>query len=99
MQEMQFSAGEQAVCRALGGAAEPLTPALLDVAVRHRVHCLLAATVWRDQPGDLNAALQRELRQTAAFDAWREQDLTGLLDALAAAKIDALLMKGAALAY
>lgn len=96
---MQLSAGEQAVCRALSGVAEPLTPALLDVAVGHRVHCLLAAGAWRDSQSDLSAALQRELRQAAAFDAWREQDLTGLLDALASAGIDAVLMKGAALAY
>ena len=96
---MQLSVGEQAVCRALSGVAEPLTPALLDVAAGHRVHYLLAAGAWRDSHGDLSAALQRELRHAAAFDAWREQDLTALLDALAAAGIDALLMKGAALAY
>jgi hypothetical protein len=96
---MQLSAGEQAVCRMLSGVAEPLTPALLDVAVGHRVHRLLAAGAWRDAHGDLSAALQRELRQEAAFDAWSERDLIGLLDALASGGIDALLLKGAALAY
>lgn len=97
---MPLSVGEQAVCRALSGVgAEPPTAALMDVAVRHRVHYLLAAGAWRDSPGDLSAGLQRELRQAAAFDAWREQDLTGLLDALASAGIDVLLMKGSALAY
>ena len=96
---MQLSAGEQTVCRALSGVAEPLTAALLDAAVRHRVHYLLAAGTWRDSHGDLSAALQRELRQAAALDAWHEQDLTRLLDALAAGGIDVLLMKGAALAY
>jgi Uncharacterised nucleotidyltransferase len=96
---MQLSAGERAVCRALSGVAEPLTPALLEVAAGHRVHYLLAAGAWRDAPGDLTAALQRELRQAAAFDAWRERDLIELLDALASGAIDVLLMKGAALAY
>ena len=96
---MPLSAGEQAVCRTLSGVAEPLTPALLEVARRHRVHYLLAAGAWRESAGDAGAALQRELRQAAAVDAWREQDLTGLLDALASGGIDALLMKGAALAY
>jgi len=99
IQGMQLSADERAVCRVLSGVAEPLTPALLDVAVDHRVHYLLAAGAWRDSDGDLGAALQRELRQAAAFDAWREQDLIGLLAALAAVDVDALLMKGAALAY
>lgn len=83
----------------LSGVPAPLTPELLAVARRHRLHYLLAAGVWRESPGDLGAALQRELRQAAAFDAWGEQDLTGLLDALADAGVDALLMKGAALAH
>ena len=97
---MQLSAGEQAVCRALSGVAvEPLTPALLEVARVHRVHCLLAAGAWRGSHGDLSAGLQRELRQAAAFDAWCEQDLTRLLDALAAGGVDTLVMKGAALAH
>src|SRR4051794_10017100 len=96
---MQLSAGERAGCRGLSGVAQPLTPALPGGAGRHPGHCLLAAGAWRDSPGDLGAALQRELRQAAAFDAWCEQDLTGLLDALASGGIDALLMKGAALAH
>ena len=96
---MLLSPGEQAVCRALSGAPEPPTPALLELAAGHRVHYLLAAGAWHDSPGDLSAALQRELRQAAAFDAWREQDLIALLDALAAGGVDVLLMKGAALAY
>jgi len=96
---MELSPGEQAVCRMLAGAPAPLTPELLALARRHRVHYLLAAGVWADASGDLVAALRREFRQEAAFDAWSELDLTGLLDALAAAGIDALVMKGAALAY
>jgi hypothetical protein len=97
--EMELSPGEQAVCRLLSGVPAPLTAEVLAVACRHRVHFLLAAGLWRDSPGDLGAALQRDLRSAAAFDAWREQDLTGLLDALAAGGIDVLLMKGGALAY
>jgi hypothetical protein len=96
---MELSAGEQAVCRALSGADEPLTLALVRVAVAHRVHYLLAAGAWRTVPGELSASLQRDLRQAAAFDAWREQDLIGLLDALDASGVGVLLMKGAALAY
>jgi len=94
-----FSPGECAVFRLLTGGPAPLTPELLAVARRHRVHYLLAAGAWRDAPGEPAAALQRELRSAAAFDAWREQDLTGLLDALAAGGVDVLLMKGGALAY
>ena len=96
---MEFSPGEQAVCRLLSGAQAPVTAELLTVARRHRVHYLLAAGAWRESPGDLGAALQRELRSAAAFDAWREQDLRGVLDALADGGVDALLMKGGALAY
>jgi hypothetical protein len=96
---MELSPGEQAVCRMLSGVPTPLTPELLALARRHRVHYLLAAGVWAGASGDPGAALQRELRQAAAFDAWDEQDLTGLLDALAAAGIDTMLMKGGALAY
>jgi hypothetical protein len=96
---MELSAGEQAVCRALSGADEPPTLALVRVAVAHRVHYLLAAGAWRTVPGELSASLQRDLRQAAAFDAWREQDLIGLLDALDASGVGVLLMKGAALAY
>jgi hypothetical protein len=96
---VELSAGEQTVCRMLSGVPAPLTPGLLAVARRHRVHYLLAAGVWAGASGEPAAALQRELRQAAAFDAWDEQDLTQLLDALAAAGIDALLMKGGALAH
>ena len=52
-------------------------------------------------PGDaapaLRAELGRELRQAAALDALEEQDLRGLLDALAADGVNALVLKGAAL--
>jgi hypothetical protein len=97
---MNLSPGEQAVCRLLAGLPGPLTPEQLTVARRHRVHYLLAGSgISLGSPADLVAGLERELRQAAALDAWSDQDLSGLLDALAADGVDALLFKGAALGH
>lgn len=97
---MELSPGEAAVCRLLSGVPGPLTSELLTVARRHRVHYLLAASgVLSGSPPDLLESLHRELRQAAALDAWGDRDLIGLLDALAAGGIDALLLKGGALGH
>lgn len=96
---MILSSEEQALCRALTGGSGPLTPDVIAAARRHRVHYLLAAGRARLGSGPLLAGLWREIRQSAAFDAWRDQELRDLLDALAAAGIDTLLLKGAALAH
>ena len=69
---------------------------VLAAARRHRVHLLLT-------PGDLapdaRPAFAAELRTAAALDAAGEGELHRLLSALRTQRIDALLMKGAGLAY
>jgi Uncharacterised nucleotidyltransferase len=69
---------------------------VLAAARRHRVHLLLT-------PGDLapdaRPAFAAELRTAAALDAAGEIELRRLLSGLRRQRIDALLMKGAGLAY
>lgn len=50
-------------------------------------------------PAAIRTALAPRLASAAALDAVQEVDLAGLLAALAAAHVDAILFKGAALAY
>jgi hypothetical protein len=93
---MELSAGELALCRLLTGAPEALTPEILAAARRHRLLYLLAEM---GLPVGTAPELPRELRQAAALDALEETDLRGLLDALAAGGVKALVLKGAALAH
>ncbi|MCU1383748.1 MAG: hypothetical protein JWL71_2445, partial [Acidobacteria bacterium] len=84
-----------ALCAILRGSpvGTPSVPreAIVAIAREHRVHLLLAARV----PG---ADLTGEVRDAAALDAAREAELRRLIDALAAAGIRVILIKGAALA-
>jgi hypothetical protein len=66
----------------------------------HRVHLLLASSIEPEERArpDL-AELARELRTAAALDAVRERHVTALLGALLAEGVDALLLKGSALAH
>ena len=93
---MELSAAERAMCRLLAGAPGPRTPEVLAAARHHRLHYLLAEM---GLPIDAAPELRRELRQAAALDSLEEADLRGLLDALAAGGVNALVLKGAALAH
>ena len=91
---------ERAVCARLCGGTARLTCGVVAAARRHRVHLLLAATLSSDERADPETAdLSRELRTAAALDARCERDLRELLEALAAAGVDALLLKGVGLAH
>ena len=69
---------------------------VLAAARRHRVHLLLTPD---DLDPDARPAFAAELRAAAALDAAGEIELRRLLSALRTELIDALLMKGAGLAY
>src|SRR5690348_14389599 len=90
----------RAVARRLIGVDDAPLADCLATAQRHRVHLLLAASMTADERQTKEgAALARELRAAAALDARRQQDTRQVIDAFAAAGIDALILKGTALAY
>jgi hypothetical protein len=85
-----------AVCAWLRGSSAdaPGVPfeTILETARDHRVHLLLAARWPRTE-------LASDLRAAAAIDAIRDVELRRVLDALASAGVQAMLIKGAALAH
>ncbi len=91
---------DRAVCERLLGGRGRLTRDVIAAACRHRVHLLVADSLSVEERSDPEAAeLARELRQAAAFDLRSAQAIGDLLEAFAAAGVDALLMKGAGLAH
>jgi hypothetical protein len=83
-----------------GRAAEARPATWTALARRHRVHLLLATTLTpEDRQSADGIALSRELTVAAAMNSWREDDTRQLVDALASAGVDALLLKGTGLAY
>jgi hypothetical protein len=92
-------ATHDALCAALRGEDVPVSRPGLDLARRHRIHLVLAhAALGRVEDG-LRADLAADLREAAIADLFRERELRRLLRRFAAAGIDLLLLKGAALAY
>jgi hypothetical protein len=89
------------LCARLRGELVPITRAMVDEARRHRIHLVLADSLAHDGPADdaLGRELRSELRTAAAVDLVRDRILRDLLARFAAAKVDAILFKGAALAY
>jgi hypothetical protein len=99
---VHLTSAERELCARLTRGAGVLTPELLVAARQHRLHLLLAHSIAHHAAAahdPQSAALIRELRVAAALDARCEQDLIGLLDALAANDVDVLLLKGIGLAY
>lgn len=74
------------------GAAHLSRAAIVDAAREHRVHLLLAGRLPDPE-------LTADLRDAAALEAAREVELRGVIAALAAAGVRAVLIKGAALAH
>jgi hypothetical protein len=73
---------------------------MVAMARRHRIHLILAADARSGELEDTGSAtLLAELREAVLVDMKREQVLRGLLGRFAAAGIDALLLKGAGVAY
>ncbi len=91
---------ERALCERLLGGLGRLTPVLVTAACRHRVHLLVADSLSEEErTRPETVELARELRLAAALDLRSGQTIGRLLEALAAAGVDALLMKGAGLAH
>lgn len=81
-----------------------LERSFLDACGAHGVAALVhhrarQTTEWPHWPGAVREALSREAAMHAALDMLREQELRRVLAALAEARLDTLLLKGAALAY
>jgi hypothetical protein len=91
---------EDALCARLCGEHVPLSPAIVAAARRHRIHLVLAAAARADELMDPSGSpLLAELRKAEVVEIMRERALRGLLDQLGAEGVDALLLKGAGLAY
>ena len=71
---------------------------MLEAARRHRVHLLLARQTSTAEQITF-PALAAELREAAIVDAWRQRTLRDVLDDLASAGADVLVLKGSALAH
>src|SRR5215831_10265345 len=83
------------VCAYLRDDAAPSGPvqaSVLAAAREEGVFLLLADRLWREVFAD-------ELRDAAAIDALRTRELRVVLAALADARVDAVVLKGAALAH
>jgi Uncharacterised nucleotidyltransferase len=91
---------EDALCARLRGEDVPLSPSIVATARRHRIHLVLAAAARADELMDpAGAPLLAELRKAEVVEIMRERVLGDLLDQLGAEGVDALLLKGAGLAY
>jgi hypothetical protein len=91
---------DRALCERLAGGQSRITPDVIGAACRHRVHLLVADTLTAaERAAPETAALAREFRMAAAFDGRSSQAIAALLEALAAAGAEALLLKGAGLAH
>jgi hypothetical protein len=90
----------RALCLRLSTGSGSVTPEVLEAARRHRLHLVLAASLTPAdcEPG-VAAQAKHELIRAAALDAWHEQQTATMLSALAGAGVDAVVFKGAALAY
>jgi hypothetical protein len=94
------SAEESAVAARLATGSGPLGGRSIEAARRHRVHLLLAAALdTEERTRPWAEGLLRELRTAAVRYDRRERALRGVLDACASRGIEALVLKGAALAY
>ena len=94
------AAAHNALCAVLKGVDAPISAAIVDTARRHAIHLVLAQLAGgRVQDDGIRAALSADLRKAAIADLLREQILRRLLADLAAAGVNALLLKGAGLAY
>ena len=93
-------AAHDELCAALRGHGGPISTAAVELARRHRVHFLLAhVAASRVHDEAVRERLASELREAAIGELFRERELRRLLGQLADNGIQALLLKGAGLAY
>jgi hypothetical protein len=91
---------EDALCARLSGDEVPISPGIVAIARRHRIHLVLAASARADELVDPSAAtLLADLHRAEVIEIVRGRTLRGLLDLFGAEGVDALLLKGAGLAY
>ncbi len=96
----RIAEADRALCTRLTGGRGGLTEEVIAAARRHRVHLLVADSLSAEERTDpATTELTRELRQAAALDLRASETIAALLDAFAAAGVDALVMKGAGLAH
>jgi hypothetical protein len=82
------------------GSGDRVLAAALDGGVAVPIfHALRRDEVWGDLPDALRAGLTRCAMQAAAWEMATHDEVVGVLDALGTQGIDALLLKGAALAH
>ena len=94
------TAEERALCVRVATGKGAMTSGLVAAARRHRLHLVVAAGLSDpERHTDVGLSLLRDLTVAAALNAWREEAVRQLLDALGAASIPALLLKGTGLAY
>jgi putative nucleotidyltransferase-like protein len=94
------TAAEDALCARLSGEDVPLSSTIVATARRHRMHLVLAAAARAEELAEpAGAAILAELRKAEVVEIIRERTLRSLLHQFAAAGVDALLLKGAGLAY
>jgi hypothetical protein len=95
-----MTADERALCARVTTGEGALTSGLAAAARRQRLHLLVAAGLSElERRTDVGRSLLRDLTVAVALNAWHEEVLHHLLDALGAANIPALLLKGTGLAY
>lgn len=87
----------RAVCRRLSGEPVIISTSAIDLARRNHLQFLLASRLTRSEL--VETRLTVDLRGGVALMALRDTILCNLLQHLADARIDALLIKGAALAH
>jgi hypothetical protein len=94
------TAEHDALCARLRGEDVPISPGMIATARRHRIHLVLASTVRSsERRASTVETLFAELRQAVVVEAIHERALQRVVDRFACAGIDALLLKGAGLAY
>jgi hypothetical protein len=100
MDNETVTADERDLCARLANGEGAITAALVATARRHRLHLLVGAGLSdqeREAPG--GASLARDVTIAAALNAWHQETLQQLIEALGLANLPALLLKGTGLAY
>jgi hypothetical protein len=94
------TADERALCARLATGEGAVTAVLAATARRHRLHLLIGAGLSsRERDDPVGASLTRDITIAAALNAWHQETLQQLIEALGLENLPALLLKGTGLAY
>ena len=95
-----MTVAERALCDRLAGGEGVVTRDLAAAARRHRLHLLIGAGLSdREREDPVGASLARDITIAAALNAWHQETLQQLIEALGLESLPALLLKGTGLAY